>query len=195
MSKGNAKEIKVTQIKSGFGRLRSHRDCLRGLGLRPGQKVALQLPNVPQFVLAYFGILKAGLVAVPLNPLLRAPEIAQHLTGSDAAVLVTLDAVAADAVAGVEEAGGMPVYAVGPPGAEPPPGTRVAHKTGDITAVNHDAGIVYPRNGPPYVLVVLTHGIEDQKASSRLIADLSLMVYRHATGEASPVEQRSGRGP
>jgi len=34
MSKGNAKEIKVTQIKSGFGRLRSHRDCLRGLGLR-----------------------------------------------------------------------------------------------------------------------------------------------------------------
>ena len=79
--------------------------------------------------------------------------------------------------------------------AELPPGTRVAHKTGDITAVNHDAGIVYPRNGPPYVLVVLTHGIEDQKASSRLIADLSLMVYRHATGEASPVEQRSGRGP
>ena len=117
---------------------------LLGLGLRPGQKVALQLPNVPQFVLAYFGILKAGLVAVPLNPLLRAPEIAQHLTGSDAAALVTLGAVAAEAVAGVEEAGGMPVYAVGPPGAEPPPGTRSFDElcrdedTGDLVATTAD---------------------------------------------------------
>ncbi|HET7923129.1 MAG TPA: 50S ribosomal protein L30 [Gammaproteobacteria bacterium] len=34
MSKGNAKQIKVTQVKSGFGRLQSHRDTLRGLGLR-----------------------------------------------------------------------------------------------------------------------------------------------------------------
>jgi beta-lactamase class A len=66
--------------------------------------------------------------------------------------------------------------------AELPPGTRVAHKTGDITAVNHDAGIVYPAQGPPYVLVILTHGIQDQKASSGLIADLSLLVYRYATG-------------
>lgn len=62
-----------------------------------------------------------------------------------------------------------------------PRGTRVAHKTGEITGINHDAGIVYPRRGTPYVLVVLTRGIEDQKTSSRLIADLSLMVYRHVT--------------
>jgi large subunit ribosomal protein L30 len=34
MSKANDKQIKITQVKSGFGRLRSHRDCLRGLGLR-----------------------------------------------------------------------------------------------------------------------------------------------------------------
>jgi len=63
-----------------------------------------------------------------------------------------------------------------------PRGTRVAHKTGDITGINHDAGIVYPRRGRPYVLVVLTRGLEDPKASSRLIADLSLLVYRHVTG-------------
>lgn len=71
--------------------------------------------------------------------------------------------------------------------AELPSGTRVAHKTGEITAVNHDAGIVYPANGPAYVLVILTRGIQDQGASSRLIADLSLMVYRHAAAR--------GRGP
>jgi large subunit ribosomal protein L30 len=34
MSKANVKQIKITQLKSGFGRLQSHRDCLRGLGLR-----------------------------------------------------------------------------------------------------------------------------------------------------------------
>jgi beta-lactamase class A len=65
--------------------------------------------------------------------------------------------------------------------ADLPPGTRVAHKTGEITAVNHDAGIVYPAQGPPYVLVILTHGIQDQRTSSGLIADLSLLVYRYAT--------------
>ncbi len=65
-----------------------------------------------------------------------------------------------------------------------PRGTRVAHKTGDITAINHDAAIVYPRRGSPYVLVVLTRGITDQKDSSRLIADLSALVYRHAAGLA-----------
>jgi beta-lactamase class A len=60
-----------------------------------------------------------------------------------------------------------------------PRGTRVAHKTGDITGINHDGAIVYPRRGKPYVLVVLTRGVTDIKASSRLIADLSAMVYRH----------------
>jgi beta-lactamase class A len=60
-----------------------------------------------------------------------------------------------------------------------PPGTRVAHKTGDITGVAHDAAIVYPADGPPYVLVVLTRGIRDGTRSSKLIADISAIVYAH----------------
>ena len=60
-----------------------------------------------------------------------------------------------------------------------PPGVRVAHKTGDITAVAHDAAIVYPPDRPPYVLVVLTRGIKDAVKSSKLIADISAMVYAH----------------
>ena len=63
-----------------------------------------------------------------------------------------------------------------------PPGTRVAHKTGDITAVSHDAAIVYPIGRKPYVLVVLTRGIRDGKQSAALIADISKLVYAHATG-------------
>ena len=62
-----------------------------------------------------------------------------------------------------------------------PPGTRVAHKTGEITAVSHDAAIVYPAGRKPYVLVVLTRGIRDGKASSALIADVSRLVYGYAS--------------
>ena len=62
-----------------------------------------------------------------------------------------------------------------------PLGTPVAHKTGDITAISHDAAIVYPPGRRPYVLVVLTRGIRDPKESSTLIADVSRMVYAHAT--------------
>jgi beta-lactamase class A len=61
-----------------------------------------------------------------------------------------------------------------------PPGTKVAHKTGEITAVSHDAAVVYPPGRKPYVLVVLTKGIRDSKASSALIADISRMIWNHA---------------
>ena len=69
--------------------------------------------------------------------------------------------------------------------AELPPGTRVAHKTGWITGITHDAAIVYPKDGPAYVLVVLTGGIPDEPTAQKLIADLSRIVYVHAVGEAT----------
>jgi beta-lactamase class A len=59
-----------------------------------------------------------------------------------------------------------------------PPGTRVAHKTGSITAVLHDAAIVYPAAGAPYVLVVLTKGIPDEALARALITDLSRLTWR-----------------
>ena len=65
-----------------------------------------------------------------------------------------------------------------------PPGTRVAHKTGSITAVLHDAAIVYPRTGSPYVLVVLTRNIPDERVARTLIADLSRIVYEHVMAPA-----------
>ena len=58
-----------------------------------------------------------------------------------------------------------------------PPHTRVAHKTGSITATLHDAAIVYPRDALPYLLVVLTSAIPDEQVARALIVDLSRMVY------------------
>jgi beta-lactamase class A len=58
-----------------------------------------------------------------------------------------------------------------------PPGTKVAHKTGWITGVLHDAAVVYPSGRKPYVLVVLTRGIPDDKVARQMIADISRIVY------------------
>lgn len=58
-------------------------------GLARGDRVAIQLPNIPEFVTAYLGALRAGLVTVPLNPLLRPAEVAYQLRDSQASVLVT----------------------------------------------------------------------------------------------------------
>jgi len=56
-----------------------------------------------------------------------------------------------------------------------PEGTAVAHKTGNITRIHHDAAIVYGRR--PYVLVVLVRGIEDQQISGALIASISREIW------------------
>jgi beta-lactamase class A len=54
---------------------------------------------------------------------------------------------------------------------------KVAHKTGSITKISHDAAIVYPPHRKPYVLVVLTRGFADEKRAHQLIADISRVVY------------------
>jgi beta-lactamase class A len=61
-----------------------------------------------------------------------------------------------------------------------PPGTRVAHKTGSITGVLHDAAIVYPEGRRPYVLVVLTRGVPNQALARQFIVDVSRLVHADA---------------
>jgi beta-lactamase class A len=63
-----------------------------------------------------------------------------------------------------------------------PKNARVAHKTGDITKHNHDAGIVYLPDRKPYVIVVLTKGIAEHRRSRKLIADISRTVYQVLAG-------------
>jgi long-chain acyl-CoA synthetase len=86
---------------------------LTAIGIKPGDPVALQLPNIPQFLVSYFGILKAGGIVVPLNVMLRAPEVAFHLGDSGARVLITWEGILAEAVKGAEAAGLDQIYAVG----------------------------------------------------------------------------------
>jgi len=61
---------------------------LRERGVSPGDKVALLVPNVPEFTIAYFGILYAGATVVPINVLAAAPEVTYFLEDSGARVLI-----------------------------------------------------------------------------------------------------------
>lgn len=78
-----------------------------GLRLHAGDRVALALSNTPAFVIAYFGLLRAGLVAVPANTGYTAPELARLLGDADAKALLCDSAtlpVAEEAVAGTHRA-------------------------------------------------------------------------------------------
>ena len=57
-------------------------------GVSPGDKVALLVPNVPEFTIAYFGILYAGATVVPINVLAAAPEVTYFLEDSGARLLI-----------------------------------------------------------------------------------------------------------
>jgi beta-lactamase class A len=59
---------------------------------------------------------------------------------------------------------------------------RVAHKTGDISTIAHDAGIVYPPNRKPYIIAILTEWDPDTLGRSATIATASQDVYRALTG-------------
>jgi beta-lactamase class A len=66
-----------------------------------------------------------------------------------------------------------------------PPGTRVAHKTGWITGLHHDAAIVGAAGTPRYVLVVMVRGLE-RDASARLMGDVARLVHQHVTAPPPP---------
>ena len=93
-------DARASQVASG----------LAALGVAPGDHVALSCPNVPWFPIAYFGILKAGAVVVPLNVLLKPREIAYHLRDSGARALIAFEGLSdlpmdRMARAGCDEAG------------------------------------------------------------------------------------------
>ncbi len=79
-------------------------NALRALGVQQGEKVAIMLPNAIEFPMVFYGVLKAGGVAVLLNAMLKAGEIQHILTDSGAAALLAWDGcadIASEALVGV----------------------------------------------------------------------------------------------
>jgi long-chain acyl-CoA synthetase len=73
--------LSYTQVNEAANRVANG---LRAIGIRVGDKVAISCPNVLEFPILYYGIIKAGAVVVPLNCLLKKDEIEYHLQDSDA---------------------------------------------------------------------------------------------------------------
>jgi long-chain acyl-CoA synthetase len=108
-------------------------------GLRPGDRVGVMLPNVPQFPIAYYGVLRAGGVVVPMNVLLKRREIAFYLEDSGAELLLAWHGFAAEAEGGGADAG-VELIEVEPEGfaallAERDPTPGLADTAEDDTAV------------------------------------------------------------
>jgi len=70
-------------------------NALARLGVKKAERVALFLPNIPGFIIAYFGILKAGAVVTAISPLYREREVEYQLCDSEAATIVALDSLCA----------------------------------------------------------------------------------------------------
>ena len=68
-------------------------NALISMGVKKGEKVAIHLPNCPQFAIAYYGALKAGAIFTPLSPLLAPKEVTYQLNDSEAKILISLDLV------------------------------------------------------------------------------------------------------
>jgi long-chain acyl-CoA synthetase len=78
---------------------------LQSLGLQPGDRVAVMMPNVPQYPVAVAGILRAGMVVVNVNPLYTARELSHQLRDSGAKAIVIIENFAATLEACIEETG------------------------------------------------------------------------------------------
>jgi long-chain acyl-CoA synthetase len=83
---------------------------LRRDGVRPGDRVALLLPNVPEFAAAYYGVLRAGAIAVPLDPLLTRTEVGSILQDAGAGRLLVWRALEKSAPASA----GLAVFVLAP---------------------------------------------------------------------------------
>jgi long-chain acyl-CoA synthetase len=137
---------------------------LRDLGLLPGQVIALQLPNVPPFLTAYFGALKAGLVVLPLNPLLMAPELEYHLTDSSAALLIGFGGIDAEASRACQSTG-VPLYLVGGGQKPLPEGARPAS---ELFSGPSAPGDVEPRAADDTAVLIYTSGTTGKPKGAEL---------------------------
>jgi long-chain acyl-CoA synthetase len=112
---------------------------LKAQGVEPGDRVGIMLPNVPYFAIAYYGVLRAGGVVVPMNVLLKGREVSFYLTDPGAKLMFAWHDFAEAADKGAEEAGAEVITVK--PGefekllGEHEPDREVAERDGSDTAV------------------------------------------------------------
>ena len=128
--------LTYSQLRDAAGRAAS---LLASAGVVPGDRVAVMLPNVPAFPIAFYGALGAGATVVPMNPLLKNREVAYYLGDSGTKALFAWHEAAVEAGKGAAGTG-VQVFEVDQPDmgsllAGRSPAVPAAEQSGDDTAV------------------------------------------------------------
>jgi long-chain acyl-CoA synthetase len=118
---------------------------MTAMGIEPGDRIGLMVPNVPEFGLVFYAALRRGAVVVPMNPLLKEREIAYYLGDSGARFLFAWHEVAEVAAIGAADAGaelvvvGTPAFAAAY-GSHPPAGAVVTREPRDTAVILYTSG-------------------------------------------------------
>jgi len=138
---------------------------LASLGVEPGDRVGVMLPNVPAFAIVFYGIMRRGAVAVPMNPLLKAREVEFYLTNTTAKAIFAAPMFGAEATAGAEAAGAQAhlvddaVLADVLSGVAPTPGVEAREDT-DTAVILHTSGTTGKPKGAELTHVGLARNCE-----------------------------------
>jgi long-chain acyl-CoA synthetase len=124
-------ELTYAQVHHVAQRVASY---LQSIGVKPGDRVGIMLPNVPQFPIAYYGVLLAGGVVVPMNVLLKGREVTYYLEDSGAKALIAWSGFGEDAKIGADEAG-VPLLITGPD-ALPEGATKLEEAIGTVEPIS-----------------------------------------------------------
>jgi long-chain acyl-CoA synthetase len=126
-------------------------------GVQRGDRVAIMLPNVPEFAVVYYGILRAGGIVVPMNPLLKSREVTYYLTDSGASLIFATASATDEAMAGAAKAGVLAVIVGG--------GFR------EVLSAAPSADEVVDRVGTDTALILYTSGTTGRPKGAELTHD------------------------
>jgi long-chain acyl-CoA synthetase len=137
---------------------------LVGLGVEPGDRIALSCPNLPQFPIVYYGILKAGAVVVPLNVLNKPREITYFLDDTDAKAVFCFE--------GTEE---LPI------GAHVVEGARAAARPPQVVLMTADPSAASPYEGVPTLASAVAELPDRFETVQRRETDTAVVLYTSGT--------------
>jgi len=191
--------ITYAQLDQGTARVAG---MLRERGFEPGDRAGIMLPNVPEFAIAYYGVLRAGGVVVPMNVLLKQREVEFYLGDSAAKVIFAWHEFADPACAGAAEVGAECIV-VEPESfaallASAAPVDEVAdRRSGDTAVLLYTSGTTGKPKGAELTHANLTINADVSKALFTLERDdvvLGALPLFHAFGQTCALNTAVGAG-